>query len=135
MRKESLEFLVKLLNTPSPSSGEAAGQRVWTHYVKQFADEVESDSYGNCVAVLNPNGSPKIMIEGHADEIGFMVRYIDDNGFIYFGLVGGPDPAIARGQRLFASPVKGPVFGVVGNTAGRRGEPGKKEEGPVWREI
>ena len=44
MRPESLEFLGKLLNTPTPSSDEALGQRVWLDYLKPFADEVETDT-------------------------------------------------------------------------------------------
>ncbi|MSU44321.1 MAG: M42 family peptidase, partial [Pedosphaera sp.] len=52
MRKESLEFLQRLVNTPSPTSYEARGQRVWLDYVAAFADETYSDAYGNCVAVL-----------------------------------------------------------------------------------
>jgi endoglucanase len=135
MRTESLHFLETLLNTPSPSSGEAAGQRLWMSYIKQFADEVESDAYGNCVAVLNPNGSPKIMIEGHADEIGFMVQYIDENGFIYFGQVGGPDPAVARGQRVHIHTAKGPVLGAIGTLAIHMKDRGKKEEVPDWSDI
>ena len=50
MRDESLKFLEKLVNTPSPSGHEARGQRVWLDYVTEFADETFSDAYGNTVA-------------------------------------------------------------------------------------
>ena len=83
MRDKSLNFLRKLVNTPSPVGHEVRGQRVWLDYVKRFADETFSDSYGNCVAVLNKGGSPRIMLAGHADEIAMAVNYIDENGFIY----------------------------------------------------
>jgi len=56
MRDESLRFLERLVNTPSPSGHEARGQRVWLDYVKPFADETFSDAYGNTVAVLNKGG-------------------------------------------------------------------------------
>ena len=52
MRSESLAFLTKLVNTPSPSGHEARGQRVWLDYVKPLADETFSDAYGNCVAEI-----------------------------------------------------------------------------------
>ncbi len=78
MRKESLEFLKELLTTPSPSGHESAGQRIWCDYARRYADEVCTDAYGNAVAVLNPAGDPKIMIDGHVDEIGLMVNHIDD---------------------------------------------------------
>ena len=82
MRKESLAFLKELVNTPSPTSYETRGQRVWLDYVSQFADETHHDEYGNCVATLNKGGGPRIMLAGHADEIALSVNYIDDNGFI-----------------------------------------------------
>ena len=39
MRDESLDFLKRLLTTPSPSGYESAGQRVWCEYARQYADE------------------------------------------------------------------------------------------------
>ena len=62
MRDESLQFLQKLIHTPSPVGHEAPGQRVWLDYAKSFADETFSDAYGNCVAVLNKGGGPRIML-------------------------------------------------------------------------
>jgi endoglucanase len=67
MRTESLQFLERLVNTPSPSGHEARGQRVWLDYVKPVADETFSDAYGNTVAVLNKGGSPRLMLAAHAD--------------------------------------------------------------------
>lgn len=117
MRKASLEFLQELLNTPSPSGHETRGQRVWLNYVKSFADETFSDAYGNCVAVLNKGGSPRIMLAAHADEIGMTVNYVDENGYIYVRRLGGVDPAITRAQRVVIHSAAGPVKGVVGNVA------------------
>src|ERR1700759_3613099 len=117
MRSESLDFLGKLLNTPTPSSDEALGQRVWLDYLKPYADELETDTYGNAIAVLNPKGSPKVMVEGHADEIAFQIQYIDEDRFIYFGGVGGHDPGLARGQRVHIHGRNGPVLGVIGALA------------------
>src|SRR5277367_3740275 len=100
MRPASLQFLEQLLNTPSPTGHEVRGQRVWLNYVKPFADETFSDAYGNCVAVLNKGGSPRLMIAAHADEIAMAVNYIDDNGFIYVRRMGGIDAAITKAQRI-----------------------------------
>jgi putative aminopeptidase FrvX len=117
MREQSLEFLKHLVNTPSPVGHEVRGQRVWLDYAKQFADETFSDAYGNCVAVLNKGGSPRLMLAGHADEIAMAVNYIDDNGFIYVRKMGGVDAAITKAQRVTVHTKKGPVKGVVGNVA------------------
>ena len=135
MRSESLEFLTTLLNTPTPSSEEAKGQRVWLDYLKPFADKVETDTYGNAIAVLNPEGSPKIMIEGHADEIAFQVQYIDDDGFVWFSGVGGHDPALARGQRVHVHGRGGEVLGVIGALAIHMQDSGAKKEVPALHEL
>ena len=115
MRKESLDFLEELVNTPSPTSYETRGQRVWLDYVSQFADETHHDEYGNCVATLNKGGGPRIMLAGHADEIALSVNYIDDNGFIFVKRMGGVDAIVSKAQRVTVHSAKGPVLGVVGN--------------------
>jgi endoglucanase len=117
MRESSLNFLRTLVNTPSPVGHETRGQRVWLDYAKKFADETFSDAYGNCVAVLNKGGSPRIMLAGHADEIAMAVNYIDDNGYLYVRRMGGVDAAITKAQRVVIHTRKGPVKGVVGNVA------------------
>lgn len=117
MRTASLDFLRTLVNTPSPTGHETRGQRVWLDYAKQFADETFSDAYGNCVAVLNKGGSPRIMLAAHADEIAMSVNYITEQGFIYVRRMGGIDAAITKAQRVVIHARKGPVKGVVGNVA------------------
>src|SRR5438270_7554781 len=117
MREESLNFLRTLVNTPSPVGHEVRGQRVWLDYATQFADETFSDAYGNCVAVLNKGGSPRLMLAGHADEIAMSVNYINDDGFIYVRKMGGVNAAITKAQRVVIHSRNGPIKGVVGNVA------------------
>jgi putative aminopeptidase FrvX len=117
MRDESIQFLERLVNTPSPSGHEARGQRVWLDYVTPFADETFSDAYGNTVAVLNKGGAPRLMLAAHADEISMVVNYINKQGFVYVRKMGGIDPAITKAQRVVIHSKDGPVKGVVGNVA------------------
>ena len=117
MRKESLQFLQKLLNTPSPSGHEARGQRVWLDYVSRFAAKTRTDAYGNAVAVFNKGGSPRLMLAAHADEIAMTVNYFDDTGYLYVRKLGGIDAAITKAQRVTIHTRNGPVKGVVGNVA------------------
>ena len=117
MRERSLQFLKTLVNTPSPVGHEVRGQRVWLDYARQFADETFSDAYGNCVAVLNKGGSPRLMLAGHADEIAMAVNYVNDEGYIYVRKMGGVDAAITKAQRVIIHTRRGPVRGVVGNVA------------------
>jgi endoglucanase len=135
MRKESFELLQQLLTTPSPSGFESAGQRLWCEYAREHADEVRTDAYGNAVAVLNPEGSPKIMLDGHIDEIGLIVKHIEDKGFIYFQRNGGVDPAMLRGKRVDIHTRKGIVRGVIGATAIHLGERDKEPKVPKMHEV
>ena len=135
MRKESLEFLKALLGTPSPSGHEAANQRIWCDYARKHADEVHTDAYGNAVAVLNPKGDPKIMLDGHVDEIGLMVKHIDDKGFIYFQRIGGVDPALVQGKRVDIHTGGGIVRGVIGATAIHLQERDKERKVPKMHQC
>ena len=135
MRKESLEFLKELLTTASPSGYESANQKLWCKYARKYADEVRTDAYGNAVAVLNPGGGPKIMLDGHLDEIGMMIKHIDDKGFIYFQRIGGVDPALVRAKRVNIHTAKGVVRGVVGATAIHLSERGKEPKVPKMHEL
>ena len=135
MRKKSLEFLKALLTMPSPSGFESPGQRIWCDYARPCADEVRTDAYGNAVAVLNPAGDPKIMLDGHIDELGLMVKHIGDNGFIYFQQIGGVDAALLRTKRVDIHTARGVVRGVIGATAIHLKERGKDRKEPKIHEC
>ncbi|MEM7698192.1 MAG: M42 family metallopeptidase [Verrucomicrobiota bacterium] len=113
------DFLYTLLNTPSPTGFETPGQRLWADHCRQFADRVESDAYGNAWAIVEggDEAAPTLMIEAHADEIGFMVKHVEKEGFLRIDRIGGSDWANARGRRLTFFGDKGEVAGIIGNTA------------------
>ena len=130
-----MDFLQRLLNTPSPSGHEVRGQRVWLEYAKRFADETFSDAYGNTVAILNKGGTPRLMLAGHADEIAMAVNFINPEGFIYVRKLGGIDPAITRAQRVVIHTRKGPVKGVVGNVPPHLTKTEKKRNLPEMHDL
>ena len=110
-------FLDDLLSTASPSGFETAAQRVWTDYVSEFADRVDTDAYGNAVAVREGDpDAPTVAVTGHADEIGFMIRDVLDDGFLRIARVGGADRTVSKGQHVTVHADE-PVQGVVGQTA------------------
>ncbi|WP_299331838.1 M20/M25/M40 family metallo-hydrolase [Haloplanus sp.] len=115
MEPERRAFLDRLLETPSPSGFETRGQRVWLDYVEPFADEVWTDDYGNAVAAYE-GGETELALAGHADEIGFMIRRIDDDGFLRIGAIGGADRTVSKGQHVTVH-ADDAVAGVVGQTA------------------
>jgi putative aminopeptidase FrvX len=117
MTKREKEFLFELLETPSPTGFEMPGQRLWADYIGKPADAVESDAYGSVWATLKGKGKKLVMLEAHADEIGFMVKQVTKEGFLRIDRVGGSDVATARGRRLRILGDKGEVPGIIGNTA------------------
>lgn len=115
---DSRTFLLDLLNTPSPTGFEVAGQRKWAKRAAQFADHVQNDAYGTAWATLEGDDKGKrIMLEAHADEIGYMVKHITEEGFLYVDRVGGSDAATGRGRRVDILGDKGVVRGIIGNIA------------------
>src|SRR5215204_4689529 len=110
----SLAFLKRLLDSPAPSGFEETAARHWRREAESFAVNVQSDVAGNSMAEVNPGGSPTIMLDGHIDEIGLIVQYIDDDGFVYPSPIGGWDPQVLVGQRMRFLGCGGDVLGVIG---------------------
>jgi len=135
MRKESLEFLRSLTDTPGPSGYEQTVRAVFLHYVEQYADEVRTDVLGNAIAVRNPSGRPRILLAGHIDEIGFQIRSVSDEGMLYFGTIGGHDPSVAAGQRVVIHTANGPVPGVLGRKAVHILEPEERDKVPKIKDM
>ncbi|MGZ8393067.1 MAG: M42 family metallopeptidase [Gemmatimonadales bacterium] len=117
MTPESLKFLKSLLDTPGPSSFEAAPARIWRAEAEKLADSVHADVSGNSFATLNPDGRPRLMLAGHIDEIGIMVTHVDDEGYLSFDTIGGWDHQVFVGQRVVLLGRGGQVLGVVGKRA------------------
>ncbi|MFH1878377.1 MAG: M42 family metallopeptidase [Candidatus Omnitrophota bacterium] len=114
MDKNALNFFRELIESHSPSGYEHEAASLWKKRVGSFADNVKVDVHGNVTGVLNAKGSPKVMLAGHIDEIGYMVKYIDDNGYIYFSAIGGVDLHLLPGQRVWIKGKKGNVLGIIG---------------------
>ncbi len=107
------QFLKDLLATPGTSGFEQQVQQVVRSFVQPFADEVTTDVHGNVLATVNPGGSPRILLDAHCDQIGFIVRHIDDMGFIRVNPVGGWDMQIVLGQRMLVHTQQGAIAGVI----------------------
>lgn len=112
-------FLRRLLDTPSPSGYETRGQRVWVDYVATYADDVRTDAYGNAIAVYDGGGedATEIAFTGHADELGFVVTAITDDGFLRVRPLGGVDKSVTEGTQIAVHTADGTVNGVIGQTA------------------
>ena len=111
------KFFKDLVLAPSPSGFEQPAQEVYRNYVKDIADEVKTDVHGNVIALKKGTGKIKLMIIGHADEIGLMVKFIDENGFIRFSPIGGVDTNVLPGLRVNIYHGKKMIRGVIGRKA------------------
>ena len=107
--------------------------------MKPFADSIDTDVHGNVTVALNPKGFPRIMLAGHCDQIGMMVTYINDNGYIFVSSIGGIDPAILPGSRVVVHSKHGPIEGVIGRRPIHVLKPdergGKVELRELWIDI
>ena len=114
MDKQRIEFFKKYMATICPTGYEEEATRVWCEEAGHFADRTWVDLHGNAFAVVNEGGSPRIMLAGHADEIGLQISYIDKEGYLFFSGLGGWDPQILPGQRVRIKTDSGIVLGVIG---------------------
>ena len=103
-------------------------------YVKDYADEFITDTYGSVAAIINPNKKYKVVIEAHADEISWFVNYISPEGYIFVRRNGGSDHQIAPSMRVDVHGEKGIIKGVFGWPAIHVRTPGK-EAAPSMKNI
>ncbi len=111
--KEILRLLALFADAHGVSGHEGAVASLLAAELEPLVDQVATDGMGNVVGTRAGAG-PSIMIAAHIDEIGFMVKYIDDNGFLRFVPLGGWFDQMALGQRVFVHGAEGPVTGVIG---------------------
>ncbi len=110
------ELLDALIRVPAPSGYETPAAEVWRDAAGAIdGGELRTDTLGSSVVeVAGADGAPRLAIVGHIDEIGLHVTYIDDDGFLWFGPIGGWDPQILVGQRVTVVGFDGEVPGVLG---------------------
>jgi endoglucanase len=114
MEEARVAFLRRLIASPSPSGFEQPVQQVIREEMLQYTDQLRTDIHGNVIATLHPGGNPRVMLTAHCDELGFLIRYIDEAGFLYFAPIGGFDTATLPGNRITLHAPSGPVLGVIG---------------------
>ena len=117
MKNKQVKFLKQLLETPSATGTEIAVAELVRERLAGTADEIQTDVMGSVHARLSGTGvAPSLMLSAHMDEIGLMVTYISDEGFLSVSSVGGVDAAILPGMRVdvHASNSFEPLRGVVG---------------------
>jgi len=112
--EEIKNLLEKLSNAHGISGHEKEVRNILEEEIKEYVDEIKTDKLGNLIATKNGDG-PSVMIAAHMDEIGFMVKYIDDNGFIYFAKSGGWFDQTLLNQRVIIHSKDKHIIGVAGS--------------------
>jgi len=135
MSADSLRFLERLMNTPSPSGFEQAAQRLLRGHAGRHCDRAETDVHGNLILIRNEKAALRVMLAGHVDEIGFMVRHIDERGFVHISAIGGVDEPTCAGRRITFQGRNGPVHGVIGRTAVPLMTPEERKRAPAFEEL
>lgn len=107
-------FIKKVLDIATPSGCEKDGQILFEQYARNYVDETYFDTLGNMIAHKQNEGKKKIMITAHMDEVGFMVKYIDENGMLYVVPIGGIDLMLLPGTRLAVHHGGNYFLGIVG---------------------
>ena len=97
-----MESLLEMLcGTGGISGNESSVASIVKDIVRDQADIVEADSMGNVIFTKKGNGpGPTVLICAHMDEIGAMVRYVDEKGYVYFDTVGGHNAAQLLGSTV-----------------------------------
>jgi len=115
MDNKALDLLKGLVALPTPTGFEGDGMILLGNYLKAAGiEDVALDVHGNLRAALNQEAPLRVMIEGHCDEIGFMVQYIDDDGFLYMCPLGGVTTPTLASERIIIQGKAGAVYGVFG---------------------
>jgi len=129
MTDQDIVFLKELVEAPSPSGFEQPAQRIVRRELETLSHGLRTDVMGNVIARIDGRSAsrPRVMMAGHCDEIGLMVKYIDENGFIFFAPIGGVDAHLVPGQRVNIHGRKGPVLGVVGKKPIHMTDPKERE--------
>ena len=96
----NFDLLKTLCETPGVSGREDKVRDLVIEELRPLTDEISVDTLGNVIAVKKGTGGPRVMLAAHLDEIGFLVKYVDDKGFLRVQPVGGWDPRTMVAQRV-----------------------------------
>ena len=114
-----IRLLAELTDAVAPSGFEGPVRDILRREWQGLLTDIRADGIGNLYGTLpGPAGSPRVLLMAHMDEVGFLVRYIDADGFVYFNPVGGYLDQSVLTQRMTILTPKGPVTGYTGFKSG-----------------
>jgi endoglucanase len=114
---DGFDLLCDLTESHGPVGYETEPRDIVVREFERAVDRVRTDAMGNVVGTVEGDAdAPELLIAAHMDEIGFMVRHVDDEGFVRVSPLGGWNPEILRSARVrvHADGGEDPVNGVIG---------------------
>ena len=111
-----LDFsILKTLTQLSGISGREGAVRAYLEeLLSPYADEVRTDALGNLICVKKGTSGKNLLLCAHMDEVGLMVHFVNEQGFLRFVTVGGIDPRTLLAQRVWVQTQNGPLLGIIG---------------------
>ncbi|MEW6608743.1 MAG: M42 family metallopeptidase [bacterium] len=109
------DLLKKITDVPKVSGSEDDIRNIIVNEIKEYVDTIEIDKFGNIISIIKGDKKPKVMLAAHMDEIGLMVKFIDEKGFIRFIPIGGINDQMLLNQRVTIKTSKGYIPGVIGS--------------------
>jgi tetrahedral aminopeptidase len=97
----------RLVETPGVPGREEQQRVIAREQLGELTDEVRTDALGNVIGTKKGRDDVRVMLAAHMDEIGFLVKYIDDKGFLRLQTLGGHDPANMVAQRVLVTTADG----------------------------
>ena len=97
----------RLIETPGVPGREDEQREIAREELGSLTDEVRTDSLGSVIGTKRGSEDVRVMVAAHMDEIGFLVRHVDDKGFIRLQTLGGHDPANMVSQRVIVTTANG----------------------------
>ena len=124
-----LELLRELCAAAAPTGFEAPAQEIVRRRLAPIA-AAQGDALGNLWVDVVPEGSPHVVVTAHNDQIGLIVTYVDEHGFVSFDKIGGVDPQLLPGRNLVIHGPAGPVNAVVGRRPSHKMTPDERAKAP-----
>jgi endoglucanase len=124
----NIKLLKLLCETSALPGAEEPVKKIIRKEFGKLTKKVSEDALGNIIAHI-PGKGPKVVIDAHTDEVGFMVSHIDNRGFVRVTSLGGMDPRVFYGQRLIIYGKK-PLVGMVAAIPPHISKSGNNKEVP-----
>ena len=131
-KKETVEDLLRILSNAHGISGHEGNiRKIVEGKLLGMVDEIKVDTMGNFFAIKYGKAgkeSPVIEIAAHMDEIGLVVKYVDEKGFAHFQTSGGWFSQTLVAQRVILHTENGQIYGVLGNKPPHTMKPEEKDK-------